>query len=67
MLVGRGHDLVVTGQLEAGEHDVAPIGRRRGERDLLGRDADERRDVRSQLLARVEHAHEPLVAATPLL
>ena len=50
-----------------GEHDVAAVRRRRGERDLLGVDADERGELGAQLLARVEQAHEPRVAAAAFL
>ncbi len=44
VLVG-GRDHLVSGpQVEAREHDVASVGRRRGQRDPLGRNADEFRD-----------------------
>ena len=51
MLVRRRHDLVARAEVEPGEHDVAAVGRRRRQRDVLDVDADERGDVAAELLA----------------
>ena len=53
-------------ELETGEDDVAAVRRRRRQRDVLGADADERGDVRPQLLAHLEEAREPREAAATL-
>ena len=58
MLVCRGHDLVVRAEAEAGEHDVAPVGRRRRERQLGRIGADQAGDRRPSLLAQLERALE---------
>ena len=58
MLVGRRHDLVVRPEIEAGEHDVAAVGRRRCQRDLRRVDLDQRRELLPELLAEGEDALE---------
>ena len=58
----RGHDLVFRPQVEAGEDDVAAVGRRAGERDLLRLGADEAGECDAGLLAQAEHPLEVLLA-----
>ena len=45
VLVRRRDHLVAVAEIETGQHDVAPVRRRRGERDLLDVDVDELREV----------------------
>ena len=57
------HDLVVRAQVEAREHDVAALGGRPGEGDVLRRHGQERRQARPHLLAQPEHVSEVGLAA----
>ena len=67
VLVGRGDDLVVGLQAEAGEDDVAPVGGRSRDRHLVDVDPDELGELGAQLLARLEQSHELGEGAAPFL
>ena len=67
MLVRRRHDLVLRPEVEAGEDDVAAVGRRAGERDLSRLDPDEAGESLAQALPQAEDAIEVLLAQAPAL
>ena len=54
VLVRRRDHLVAFAQVETRERDIAAVGRRGGQRDLVGRHADERCDLAAEHLTRLE-------------
>ena len=56
VLVRRRDHLVALAQIETRERDVAAVGRRGSQRDLVGRHADERGDLAAELLTRLAAA-----------
>ena len=62
-----GHDLVTRTDSQAAQDDVAPLGRRAGERDLLGLRRQQARELGAERLALGEHALEVRPARPTLL
>ncbi len=66
MLAVARHDLVLGPELEAGQDDVAAVGRRARQGDLLRIDGQERGQLRPDLVAQAERAGEVRLAAAAL-
>ena len=64
--IGR-HDLVIRPDAEPAENDVAALGRRGGQRDLLGRRDQEARKRCAKLLPLGQHLLEVRAARAPVL
>ena len=66
MLAVARHDLVLRPEVEAGQDDVAAVGRRTRQGDLLRLDGQERGQLRPHLVAQAERAGEVRLAAAAL-
>src|SRR6476659_5683626 len=67
MLDVRRDDLVLRGETEAGEDDVAGVGRRADEGEVLRADLEQAREPLAGLLAQRQDRLEVLLAAPPVL
>ena len=66
VLVRRRDDLVLGPEIETREHDVAAVGGGCRQRNAVGRDTDERRDLGAESLALLDEARELRDRAAPL-
>lgn len=58
MLVGGGDDLVARAETEPRADDVAPVGRARRERDVIGGHSDEATECLAHLVSQLEETQE---------